>query len=116
VVPLRVSNRVVLLATSLAFTHPSVLMAQNPYYPGQSIVWQSVQSPFSPGEGAIEGGPGAGPEQGLPMYICRAMYQGAMTPGKWVKGSCNIPYGGQEHVINLKERKGWGARQPHICR
>jgi hypothetical protein len=33
------------------------------------------------------------------MYICRAMYQGSMTPGKWVKGNCNISYGAQEHVM-----------------
>jgi hypothetical protein len=92
-------RRIVVLAAALAFAYPSQSLAQSPYYPGQSIVWQSVQSPFTPGEGAIEGGPGADPHPGSPMYICRAMYQGAMTPGKWVRGSCNIPYGGQEYVM-----------------
>jgi hypothetical protein len=88
---------IVVLAAAFAFAHPSLCMAQSPYAPG--IAWQSVQAPFIPGEGAIEGGPGADPRPGSPMYICRALYQGAMTPGKWVGGSCNIPYGGQEYVM-----------------
>ncbi len=79
---------------------PAACFAQSPWYPGQSISWQSVQSPFTPGDGAIVGGPGAAPDPGSPMYICRAMYEGAMTPGKWVKGNCNIPYGGREIVMN----------------
>jgi hypothetical protein len=96
---LRVSNHIASLTIAVVFALPCLLRAQNPYYPGQSIAWQNAQSPFTPGEGAIVGGPGAGPEQGTPMYICRAMYQGSMTPGKWVKGNCNISYGGQEHVM-----------------
>ncbi len=79
---------------------PLASVAQGPWYPGQNISWQTVQSPFTPGDGAIAGGPGSAPNPGSPMYICRAMYRGAMTPGKWVKGNCNIPYGGREIVMN----------------
>lgn len=78
---LKVSTHISLLTIAVAFVFPCLLAAQNPWYPGQSIAWQNAQSPYTPGQGAIVGGPGAGPEQGTPMCICRAMYQGSMTPG-----------------------------------
>jgi len=88
---LEVSTNILFLTIAVVFALPCLLAAQNPWYPGQSIAWQNAQSPFTPGEGAIVGGPGAGPEQGTPMYICRAMYQGSMTPGKWVKETATFP-------------------------
>jgi hypothetical protein len=30
------------------------------------------------------------------MYVCRAQVQGSVTPGKWVKGNCNVAYNGAE--------------------
>ncbi len=69
-----------------------------PGYPGEGVYWQRAQAPYTPGPGAISGGPGADPNPGSPMYICRARYQGSLQPGKWVGGNCNIAYGGQEIV------------------
>ncbi len=68
-------------------------------YPGP-IVWRDADSPFTPGQGAIVGGPGSAPEPNSPMYICRARIGGSITPGKWVKGNCNIAFGGKEQVMN----------------
>jgi hypothetical protein len=34
------------------------------------------------------------------MYICRARIEGSVTPGKWVKGNCNIAFGGKELVMD----------------
>ena len=73
------------------------------WYPGQSIYWQPARSPFTPGPGAIQGGPGNDPNPGSPMYICRSRYEGSMQPGKWVGGNCNIAYGGQEIVRSSYE-------------
>jgi hypothetical protein len=67
-----------------------------PGYIGQNIYWIPAQSPYTPGAGAIRGGPGDDPRTGSPMFICRSRYQGSMQPGKWVSGNCNIAYGGQE--------------------
>ena len=62
-----------------------------PYEPGPSSVsWQAVQSPFTPGAGAVMGGPGNGPKPGAPLYVCRAYYDGALYPGKWIEGKCSI--------------------------
>lgn len=62
-----------------------------PYTPGPSSVsWQTVQSPFVPGQGAVMGGPGNGPKPGAPLYVCRAYYSGGLYPGKWIEGQCSI--------------------------
>ncbi len=34
------------------------------------------------------------------MYVCRAQVQGSVTPGKWVKGNCNVAYNGSEVVMS----------------
>lgn len=62
----------------------------------QALNWQSVRSPYVPGQGAIAGGPGDDPTPNSPMFICRAPVQGSLTPGKWVKGGCDVPYAGRE--------------------
>lgn len=64
------------------------------------VYWRDAQSPFTPGNGAISGGPGSDPNPNSPMYICRARFEGSTTPGKWVKGNCNIAFGGKEQVMN----------------
>jgi len=64
------------------------------------VYWRDAQSPFTPGDGAIAGGPGSDPTPNSPMYICRARFEGSNTPGKWVKGNCNIAFGGKEQVMN----------------
>ena len=110
---MRLSGAVALLATlTIIFcagsaqaqtphTSPApTLLAQGPGYPAQGVVWRDAVSPFTPGPRAIMGGPGNGPEPGQPMYICRARVQGSVTPGKWLKGNCNIAFGGREMVMN----------------
>jgi hypothetical protein len=62
-----------------------------------SVTWQSAQAPFTPGAGAIEGGPGDGPTPDSPLYICRAGAGGGLYPGKWIQGQCSISYGGREY-------------------
>jgi len=64
------------------------------------VYWRDAQSPYTPGDGAISGGPGSDPNPNSPMYICRARFEGSTTPGKWVKGNCNIAFGGKEQVMN----------------
>ena len=76
------------------------LLAQGPGYAPQGVVWRDAKSPYTPGPRAIMGGPGNGPEPGQPLYICRASVQGSVTPGKWLKGNCNIAFGGREMVMN----------------
>ncbi len=62
-----------------------------PYQPGPSSVsWQSAQSPFTPGEGAIKGGTGKGSKPNQPLYVCRAYFNGALLPGKWMGGQCSV--------------------------
>jgi len=48
--------------------------------------------------GAIAGGPGDSPEHGSPLYICRAVHEGGLQPGKWVKGNCKITFNSKEVV------------------
>ncbi len=43
-----------------------------------------------------------GREQGQPLYLCRAPYQG-IQPGKVVSGHCNFGYGGKEIVADQFE-------------
>jgi hypothetical protein len=91
------------------------LVAQSGWYPGQSIRWQRAQSPFTPGEGAIAGGPGNDPNPGAPMYVCRAQDQGSLVPGKWVGGNCNVAFNNSEDVMRSYEvaygNAQWGAYQ-----
>ena len=82
---------------------------------GSSITWRAVNAPFTPdaGNGAIAGGPGADPNPGTPMYICRARVQGSLVPGKWVQGNCNVAFGGSEQIMRSYEvaygSARWGA-------
>src|SRR5262244_1851161 len=66
----------------------------------QGITWRDAVSPFTPGAGAIMGGPGAAPDPNSPMYICRARVGGSITPGKWVKGNCNVAFAGKEQIMD----------------
>src|SRR5215831_15477385 len=66
----------------------------------QGITWRDAVSPFTPGAGAIVGGPGAAPDPNSPMYICRARIGGSITPGKWVKGNCNVAFAGKEQIMD----------------
>lgn len=75
---------------------PAIAMAQFPSNPQQSLRWQSARAPYVPGAGAVAGGPGNSPDPNSPMFICRTQVQGSVTPGKWVKGNCNVAYGGRE--------------------
>lgn len=77
----------------------ALLLAQDMRHSRSGIEWRDAQSPFTPGIGAIIGGPGNAPETGSPMYVCRAQVQGSVTPGKWVKGNCNVAYNGSEVVM-----------------
>ena len=78
------------------------------------IQWRDAQSPFNPGIGAIIGGPGNAPEPGSPMYICRGQVGGSVTPGKWVKGNCNVAFGDKEVVLNQYQvAYGDGIWQPY---
>jgi len=63
-----------------------------------SVHWEQQRAPGTPKNGAIVGGPGDAPEPGSPLFVCRAKFAGGLLPGKWVKGNCNISYGGQEIV------------------
>jgi hypothetical protein len=80
-----------------------------PYQPGPSSVsWQSVQTPFVPGQGAVMGGPGNGPKPDAPLYICRAYYDGALYPGKWIDGQCSLAdsYGKEQKVNSYEVANG----------
>lgn len=41
-----------------------------------------------------------GQENGQPMLLCAARFQGGLHPGKVVAGRCNIGYGGNEQTID----------------
>ena len=86
--------------------------AQNSAMYGQSITWRPARSPFAPdaSNGAIMGGPGADPNPGSPMYICRARMQNSMVPGKWVQGNCNVAFGGSEQIMRSYEVAYGSAR------
>ena len=94
------------------------LMAQPGWYPGQSVSWQRAQSGFSPGRGAIAGGPGNDPTPGTPMYVCRGQDGGSLVPGKWVRGNCNVAFNGSEDVLRQYEvafgRAQWGPYQGNV--
>ncbi len=108
------SDRLVLLSFLLSCFGTSML-AQNGAMLGQSITWRAVTAPYTPdpANGAIAGGPGADPNPGTPMYICRAQVQGSLVPGKWVQGNCNVAFGGSEQIMRTYEvaygRARWGA-------
>jgi hypothetical protein len=95
------------------------LMGQNRWYPEQSIRWQHAQSPFTPGPGAIVGGPGNDPNPGSPMYVCRAQDQGSLVPGKWVGGNCNVAFNNREDVMGSYEvaygSAQWGPYQGNLA-
>jgi hypothetical protein len=113
----RRSDRLLLPLILLLWCSSVSMHAQNGGMLGQSITWQPATSPFTPdaSNGAIVGGPGADPNPGTPMYICRARVQGSMVPGKWVQGNCNVPFGGSEQIMNSYEvaygTARWGAYQ-----
>ncbi len=46
-------------------------------------------------QGAVLGGS----ENGQPLFICRAQYNGGVHPGKVVGQNCNIGWGGRE-ILN----------------
>jgi len=101
---------------AVLFILPSI-HAQNGGMLGRSITWRPVNSPFTPdaANGAIMGGPGADPNPGTPMFICRASVQGSVVPGKWVQGNCNVPFNGSEQIMRSYEvaygSARWGAYQ-----
>lgn len=71
-----------------------------PVYPtpdAGTVSWRAGQEGDVPGPGAIEGGPGNGPEPDAPLYICRAGQNGGLYPGKFLQGKCSIAYGGGEY-------------------
>ena len=70
-------------------THFAV--AQNP-----GLQWHPHVSPNVPGDGAIFGGPGDGPERNSPLFVCRTSVQGTTQPGKWVNGNCDVLFHGKE--------------------
>ncbi len=75
-----------------------------PYQPGPSSVsWQAAQSPFTPGAGAITGAGGKGSKPNEPLYVCRAYYNNALLPGKWLSGQCSVSYNGKEWKLNSYE-------------
>jgi hypothetical protein len=110
----RCFHRLLLLSFLLSCFQVST-HAQNGGMLGQSISWQPARSPFTPdaSNGAIVGGPGADPNPGTPMFICRARVQGSVVPGKWVQGNCNVAFGGSEQVMRSYEvaygSARWGA-------
>ena len=107
-------HRLMLFAVFGCFSMSAV--AQNGSMLGQSITWRRVQSPFTPDQsnGAIAGGPGADPNPGTPMFICRVLIQGSTVPGKWVQGNCNVAYGGSEQVMRSYEVAYGSARWERI--
>jgi len=115
--PDRVFRCVLLTAVLSCIGAP--VMAQNGMYPGQSIRWRPAQSPFTPGPGAIQGGPGSDPNPGSPMYICRAQDQGSLVPGKWVGGNCNVAFNNAEDVMSSYEvaygNAQWGPYQGNLA-
>ena len=104
-----------LLLAACPITAALPVLAQNGWYPGQSVRWRQAQSPSTPGQGAIVGGPGNDPNPGAPMYICRAQDQGSLVPGKWVGGNCNVAFNNREDVMGSYEvaygRAQWGPYQ-----
>jgi len=69
--------------------------------PPLSMYWVTVHGGAIP-SGALVGGRGS---NGKPDYVCRAMYQGALVPGKTQQSvsHCDIPWGGKEHVMHKYE-------------
>ncbi len=95
VLPLMIASALLLPLSELAW-------AQG-WLPGQSVSWQRARSPFTPGAGAIVGGPGNDPNPGAPMYVCRAQDGGSLVPGKWVGGNCNVAFNNSEDVMQTYE-------------
>ena len=101
-----------LLAATVVVCAAVPAEAQDGWYPGQSVRWRAARAPFTPGSGAIQGGPGNDPNPGSPMYVCRAQDQGSLVPGKWVGGNCNVAFNNREDVMGSYEvaygRAQWG--------
>jgi hypothetical protein len=57
--------------------------------------WVDAQSGSPLPANAVVGGH----ENGRPLFVCRASYNGGVHPGKVVGGNCNIGFGGQEVVM-----------------
>ena len=88
---------------AVATLWPLATSAQSWSDPQRALRWQSTRAPYSPGPRTIAAGLGNDPEPGAPMYLCRAMVEGSLVPGKWVKGNCNLAYGGREVVSRYYE-------------
>jgi hypothetical protein len=84
---------------------PSSYPTPNP----STVTWRPAKAPAVPGSGAIQGGPGNGPNPGSPLYICRAQgYNGGMLPGKWIEGKCSFATGWEERK-NKNYEVAYGA-------
>ena len=77
--------------TILAAT--TALAAIVPVAASAAVSWVPWHGAVPPG--AVEGGF----ENGLPLFVCRAPYNGGVHPGKIVAGRCNISWGGREIVV-----------------
>ncbi len=88
-----------LLAAVLAVLATGAATAQPWNRAGGGLSWARVPANAYPGNDAVIGGPGDDPEPGSLMFVCRAPYRGGTHPGKWVKGNCNISFGGAEVVM-----------------
>jgi hypothetical protein len=58
----------------------------------RNLAWVNVAPGFGIPRRAVVGGS----ENGQPLFICHANYNGGVHPGKVVKGNCNISWGGNE--------------------
>ena len=70
-----------------------------------SFTLASAQSPMKwvSGAAAPTTATIGGNENGQPLYVCRARYEGGLHPGKIVTGNCNIGWGGKEIVLPTYE-------------
>ena len=70
-------------------SHYETLVSRRP------LNWVPAQNGMIPGN-AIPGGF----ENGHPLYICQANYEGGTHPGKIVGSNCNFGYGGREVSVS----------------
>lgn len=61
----------------------------------KEVRWMQAASGFVPSGALIAG---AEPNR-LPLYLCRAEFQGGLHPGKLVAKNCNIGFGGSEVLL-----------------
>lgn len=105
--------------------HPGKVVAGscNIGYAGEEKLIKSFevfyQSPVWVAGKTAPAGAVGGQENGQPLYVCRARYQGGLHPGKLLSGSCNIGYGGKEIIVpNFEVLIGsgdWGAPRPRLA-